>query len=265
MVMDFLQIYFQSLILVLCCMTLLWALSLALKNAGIVDVFWGGGFVLLSGFYLVKAGTWDIRSVLLAGMVTLWGVRLSIHIFIRNYGKGEDFRYANFRRNYGERRYPWISFFQVFMLQGILMWLVSLTLAGVFIHSGKTAFGLADVPGIAVWLTGFIFETVGDAQLSRFRREKQNEGKILQSGLWRYTRHPNYFGDAAVWWGFALLCIATASYWHVAGSLLMTFLIIRISGVAMLEKSLIKNKPDYGAYAQRTSAFFPWFPKKEKQ
>lgn len=261
--MAFLQMYFQALLIVIGFMTIIWILSLVLKNAGIVDVFWGAGFVLLSGYYLFQSGNFDLRSILLMTMTGIWGLRLSVHLFLRNYGKGEDFRYANFRKYYGEKRYWWVSYFQVFLLQGVLMWMISVTLASVFHSSAGFMPGFLDLLGVAVWATGLFFEVVGDWQLGKFRRNPANKGKVLDSGLWRYSRHPNYFGDAAVWWGYALICLAAGGSWQIAGSILMTLLIIKVSGVTLLERTLIEKKQGYREYSRKTSAFIPWVPKNQ--
>jgi steroid 5-alpha reductase family enzyme len=194
-------------------------------------------------------------------LVAVWAARLAIHLSIRNIGKGEDFRYREFRKKYGENRYWWISYFQTFLLQGILLWLISLPLLGAQYYLEKP-FGIIDIIASIIWLTGFIFEAGGDLQLTRFRSDSANKGKVLNSGLWRYTRHPNYFGDSAVWWGYGLFSIAAGGYIPVIGSLLMTALIIKVSGVALLEKSLKEQKPQYREYIEKTSAFIPWFPKK---
>ena len=149
------------------------------------------------------------------------------------------------------------------MLQGILILIISLPLLGVTLTTTSNTLNLFDYLGLLAWLVGFVFETVGDYQLAVFKRDPDNKGKLLTSGLWRYTRHPNYFGDTAVWWGFGLLAIASGAYWYSLGSLLMTYLILKISGVALLEKSLSEVKPGYEEYVQTTSAFFPWFPKQK--
>jgi steroid 5-alpha reductase family enzyme len=195
-------------------------------------------------------------------MVTLWGLRLSVYLAWRNIGKGEDFRYREFRRHYGEERYWWISYFQTFLLQGILMWLISAPLLGAQYGPAEQSLTILDYAGIVIWIIGIIFEAGGDWQLARFKSNPSNKGKVLNTGLWHYTRHPNYFGDAAVWWGFALFSVSAGSYLPVLGSLLMTALIIKVSGVALLEKTLKSDKPGYDSYIRRTSAFIPWFPKK---
>ena len=244
-------------------MTFLWLISIYLKNVSIVDNFWGVGFIIAAFIYGSQCEVLYTRVKLMLLLVALWGLRLSIYLMYRNYGKGEDYRYREFRHHYGEKRYWWFSFFQVFMLQGGLILIISLPLLGVAVRTNSDALNLFDYLGLLIWSLGFIFETVGDYQLTAFKKHPENKGKLLTTGLWRYTRHPNYFGDAAVWWGFGCLAIASGAYWYSLGSLLMTYLIIKISGVAMLERSLTKIKPGYEEYVKRTSAFLPWFPKQK--
>jgi steroid 5-alpha reductase family enzyme len=254
-------IYIQSLFLILSMVSILWIISVALKNVSIVDLFWGAGFVVINTFYFFNTDTTPAKIVLLV-LVAIWGLRLSIYLAWRNIGKGEDFRYREFRRQYGEKNYWWISFFQTFLLQGVLMWVISLPLLGINLNSSSPNLEVLDFVGIFVWLIGFVFEAGGDFQLARFRKDTNNKGKVLDTGFWNYTRHPNYFGDSAVWWGYGLLCVSTGSYWYVTGSVLMTLLIIKVSGVALLEKSLKEAKPQYHDYIRKTSSFIPWFPKK---
>jgi steroid 5-alpha reductase family enzyme len=243
-------------------MTVLWFTSVIIKNVSIVDLFWGLGFVLTSAFYFSETDGYAPRKIILMILVLIWGLRLSIYLAWRNIGKGEDFRYKQFRQKYGEKRYWWISFFQTFLLQGILMWLISAPLLGAQYFKLSPSLNTADYIGIILWITGFFFETVGDFQLARFKADHSNKGKVMDKGLWRYTRHPNYFGDSAMWWGFGLLCLASGGYLPVLGSILMTALIIKVSGVSLLERSLKEQKPLYKEYMDKTSAFVPWFPKK---
>ncbi len=260
--MTFLQIYLTGLAVIIAMMILLWIMSTLIRNVSIVDLFWGFGFVLVGLVYFLQTEGLAIRRIVILTMVVLWGLRLSIFLTWRNHGKGEDFRYQKFRKEYGEGNYWWFSFFQVFLLQGVLMWLVSAPLLGSQFYGAGHNFGVLDFIGIFLWIIGFVFETGGDLQLARFKAEPSNKGKVLDKGFWRYTRHPNYFGDAAVWCGFGFFSLAAGSYIPVFGSLLMIYLIIRISGVALLEKSLIDTKPEYKEYIEKTSAFIPWFPKK---
>jgi steroid 5-alpha reductase family enzyme len=262
--MSFFQTYLQALLIILTMMSFIWLISVLIKNVSIVDSFWGLGFVITCGFYFFKTGETDIRKMLLLTMVTIWGLRLSLYITLRNKGKEEDFRYKEFRKKYGESHYWWISFFQTFLLQGLLMWLISAPLLGAQYSSALKPLGFTDYLGIVFWLIGFSFEAGGDFQLSKFRSNPENKGKVLDTGFWRYTRHPNYFGDSAVWWGYGLICISAGSYIPAIGSFLMTALIIKVSGVALLEKTLVTQKPQYKEYIEKTSAFIPWFPKKNK-
>jgi len=260
--MDFTGIWFQSLAVILSMMTLLWIVSTIIKNVSIVDLFWGFGFVVAAFFYFFRTGEAGIRNYIILTLVSVWGLRLSLYLWWRNYGKGEDFRYREFRKKYGENRYWWISFFQTFLLQGVLMWLISAPLLGAQVERTRTALGILDYAGILVWLTGFVFEVGGDMQLAAFKADPANKGKVLNTGFWKYTRHPNYFGDSAVWWGYGLICVSAGSYLPALGSVLMTLLIIKVSGVILLEKTLVDTKPQYSDYIKRTNAFFPWFPKK---
>ncbi len=260
--MGFVQLYFLNLTVVIGFMTFLWLISIYLKNVSIVDLFWGVGFVLSAVVYFLGSEGAGIRKVILLFLVTVWGLRLSIYLAWRNIGKGEDFRYREFRLQYGAHRYWWISYFQTFLLQGFLMWLISAPLLGAQFNAIHQQISLLDIAGITVWIIGFTFEAGGDWQLAKFRSNPLNKGKVLNHGFWHYTRHPNYFGDAAVWWGFGIFSISSGHLLPVLGSILMTALIIKVSGVSLLEKTLKSNKPDYNTYVRRTSAFIPWFPKK---
>lgn len=254
--------FITTFLIIIALLTILWIVSVIITNVSIVDLFWGFGFVVVNACYFFLSGDYHIRSLLLLGLVSLWGLRLSGYLAWRNIGKGEDFRYREFRRNYGATRYWWISYFQAFLLQGVLMLLVSLPLLGVNMGTHSNCLNWIDYLGILVWLIGFVFEAGGDLQLSRFKSNPENKGKVLNTGFWKYTRHPNYFGDSAVWWAYAILSIAAGSYWQIVGSVLMTLLIIKVSGVVLLEKSLNTTKPQYAEYIRKTSSFFPWFPKK---
>lgn len=261
--MTFIQIYLQAFLIIMVLMSALWIASVLLKNVSIVDLFWGFGFVAVSSFYFLKSEGNDLRKILVMSLVAFWGIRLSVYLTWRNYGKGEDFRYREFRRKYGEKRYWWISYFQTFLLQGLLMWLISAPLLAAQFYGNDNNPGIVDFAGLIIWIVGFLFEAGGDFQLALFKSNPDNKGKVLDRGFWRYTRHPNYFGDAAVWWGYGLFSLAAGGLIEVLGSVLMTLLIIKVSGVALLEKSLREKKPEYKNYIEKTSSFFPWFPKKK--
>lgn len=246
---------------ILAVLTFAWVLSLRLRDASLADICWGLGFVLLAWLYWLLSPTLTPRSWLVAGLVTLWGARLSWHILRRNRGKGEDPRYQAMRASHG-KAFWWRSLFTVFWLQGAILWFVGLPLLAA-VRAAQPA-GLTIVDGIAalVFGAGFGFEVVGDRQLLRFRADPSNRGRVLDRGLWRYTRHPNYFGDATLWWGLYGFAAATPGGWlTVLSPALMTFLLMRVSGVTLLEQSLTASKPGYRAYIARTPAFFPWFPR----
>jgi len=238
-----------------------WLVSLAIKNASIVDIVWGLGFVAVAWAVRLTEDGVVARQNLLVAMVSLWGLRLGGYLFWRNHGKGEDYRYRAMRKHWGAR-FPIVSLLTVFTLQGALMWTVSL---GVQLAQGSDSpdLGLLALLGVLLWLVGVFFETVGDAQLARFKKDPANAGQVMNRGLWRFTRHPNYFGDACVWWGIALVAAETGpGRWGLLGAAVMNVLLVRVSGVALLEKSLSKRKPGYEEYVRRTSSFFPLPPKK---
>lgn len=260
--MDFLNIWLYGFLLSMVLLTILWVVSVFLKDASIIDPFWGFGFVVLTYFYLYLTGNYSDKSILVVSLVTIWGLRLSLYLLIRNTGHGEeDYRYQQFRKDFGPERYWWVSFFQVFLLQGILMSLVAVPIIGIMI-SPESSITLFDYVAIIIWLIGISFEAGGDYQLSIFKKNPDNKGKVLNTGFWKYTRHPNYFGDTAIWWAFGLFAIISGSYYTILGSLLMNILLLKISGVSLLEKTLKTSKPQYADYIKRTNSFFPWFPKK---
>lgn len=259
MLSDFLVIYLKGFLVVMAMLTLVWLVSIKLVNASIVDPFWGLGFVLLTVFYFLNSSGDDVRRILVLVLSSIWGLRLFGYLFWRNVGKPEDYRYAQFRKQYGAERYWWFSFFQVFLLQGFLLWMISAPLlAGQYFTN---PFNVFDGLACACWIIGFSFEAGGDYQLVKFKSNAANKGKVLNTGFWKYTRHPNYFGDACVWWGFALFSVAAGSYWPILSSVGMTFLLLKVSGVSLLERNLKKSKPQYEEYIRKTPSFFPWFPK----
>jgi len=238
-----------------------WVVSLIVKNASIVDVVWGLGFVAVAWMVAARVDGNADRQFLIVAMTTLWGVRLAVYLFLRNRGNGEDYRYRAMRKRWGSR-FPIISLGTVFLLQGVLMWIVSLPVQlGQVKQSPDVAF-VAWI-GVLLWAVGLFFETVGDAQLTAFKQDPANEGLVMDRGLWRYTRHPNYFGDACVWWGIALVAAeTTVGRWGLIGALVMTILLRRVSGVTLIEKSLVKRRAGYEEYVARTSPFVPRPPKK---
>jgi steroid 5-alpha reductase family enzyme len=245
-------------------MLITWGLSLTLANASIVDIVWGLGFVVVAWAMRVTVDGNDARQWLLVAMVSIWGLRLSGYLFWRNRGKDEDFRYQAMRARHGAR-FGLVSLVTVFALQGVVMWVVSLP-----VQLGQTRAspdpGVLAALGVVVWLVGLGFEAVGDAQLARFKADTANAGKVMDRGLWRYTRHPNYFGDACVWWGIALVAAETGiGAVGLLGALVMTLFLRRVSGVTLLEKSLVKRRAGYAEYVARTSPFVPRPPKRARR
>jgi len=244
-------------------MVVLWLVSLLRRDASIVDMFWGLGFVLIgwSTWGLARPELLDLplsgRSGLLLGMVTVWGGRLSGYLIWRNWNHAEDPRYRAMRERHGAS-FPLISLFTVFGLQGLIMWIVAFPLQlGI---PTDLPLGWLDGFGLLLTTVGVLFEGVGDYQLARFKANPANRGQVLDRGLWRYTRHPNYFGDFLVWWGIYVVAFSGGAFVTIFSPLLMTWLLMRVSGVTLLEKSLVHSKPGYAEYIRRTSAFFPWPP-----
>jgi steroid 5-alpha reductase family enzyme len=242
-----------------------WTASLRRRDASIVDSVWGAGFALIALLGLALGAGPVARRALVAAMVVVWGARLSIHIYRRNRGRGEDYRYRAMRERHGER-FGRVSLWTVFLLQGALMLLIATPILAATTAPAPGRLGPLDVAGFAIWLAGFLFETIGDAQLARFKTDPANRGRVMDRGLWRYSRHPNYFGDALLWWGIFLPAASTPWGWATAiGPALMTFLLLRVSGVALLEQGLESSKPGWRDYARRTSAFVPWFPRHRRE
>lgn len=252
-----------TLAITLTLMFLLWVLSVARRDASIVDSFWGPGFGLIALASFLLADGYEPRRILLTAMPVIWGARLGLYIFWRNRGHGEDFRYAAMRESWGER-FWWVSLFTVFLLQGVLMWFISLPLQLGQLSAMPATLTWLDGLGVALWVVGLAFEAIGDWQMARFKSDPGNRGKVYDGGLWRYTRHPNYFGDAVLWWGHWVVAAATPiGRWTVLSPLLMTFFLRRVSGVTLLESTLSK-RPGYRAYVERTSPFFPMPPRDGK-
>jgi steroid 5-alpha reductase family enzyme len=259
--MDFLSTYLQGGIVIFGLMLFLWVISLIIKNSSIVDIFWGFGFVLVCWLYfLLTPNGFLLRKVILLSLSSVWGLRLTLHVLIRNFGKPEDYRYQKWRSE--APRIWWLkSLFQVFLLQGLLMWVISAPLLASQIPSAKEL-NVFDYLGILLWSIGFFFEAVGDAQLARYKANPANKGKVLATGVWRYSRHPNYFGDSAQWWGYFAIALAAGGWWTFFSPVIMTLFLIKVSGVALLEKTIVERRPAYAEYIRSTSAFIPWFPKK---
>ena len=240
-------------------MLVLWAASLRLRDVSIVDVFWGPGFAAVAWTAVAVAGG-SPRGLVAAILATVWGLRLGIHLGLRKRGHGEDRRYAAMRTARGPR-FAAESLVTVFLLQAALMWVISLQLQAATALGAGRPLGLLDAAGALVVLTGVAVEATADAQLVRFLARPDSRGRVMQEGLWRWSRHPNYFGDFVVWWGLGFLGVAAGAAWTLVGPALMSVLLLRVSGVTLLEKTIGRRRPGYAEYAARTSAFFPWSPR----
>jgi steroid 5-alpha reductase family enzyme len=240
-------------------------IALYLKNNGIVDIAYGLAYILVVATTLYNFGEYPLGGVVVT-LISVWGLRLAIRIHERGRGKPEDFRYAAWRA-----QWQWVktrSFFQIYMLQGLIIYLIALPAITAASHNAPSMPALT-VIGIAIWLIGFFFEALGDYQLDRYIRDPSHKGSIMQEGLWSITRHPNYFGEATMWWGIYLVTlpallstsIALTLFTLVSSPILITYLLLKVSGVPMLEKAM-SQKPGWAQYASRVSVFIPWFPKK---
>lgn len=253
---------FHLLALIGAYITVFWLISLLVRNSAIMDIGWGLGFVLVTAYAYYYEAVNIPRQMLHVLMVALWGLRLTLHIGYRNWGLPEDWRYAKWRAAHPDTWW-WRSYLKVFLLQGMVMAVVMLPLMAVQYAPVPDQWTLWDSVGVALWVIGFGFEAIGDYQLLRFRKYRRSEDDVLETGLWRFTRHPNYFGETALWWGFGVMAAGVGAWWTLISPVLMTYLLLRVSGVAMLEKGLQDRKPAYVAYIRRTPAFFPWFPQKD--
>lgn len=241
-------------------MNLLFLLAVILKKNDIVDISWGLGFILITGLFLMLVPEYSLRRLLVSAFVIIWGFRLAIYIFIRNKGKKEDFRYAQWKKEWG-KHWKLRSYLQVFILQGFFMLTIAYPLFLLTQSQAKTL-NYIDLIGILIWLTGFFFEAVGDHQMFQFKQNPLNKGKIMDRGLWKYTRHPNYFGESAMWWGIFIIILNVQWGWiAVFSPLIITTLLLKVSGIPLLEKKYQTN-PEYREYIRKTSSFIPQLPKK---
>jgi steroid 5-alpha reductase family enzyme len=248
-----------TLVIAFAWMTVGWVVSLLRRDASVVDIGWGLGFVLVAWAIYMRLADGELWARVLLAMVSLWGVRLSIHIARRNLGKGEDYRYRAMREKRPDT-FARDSLFTVFYLQAVLMAIVSLPLQWGISRPPST--GALPILGLFVYALGVFFEAVGDWQLARFKADPANKDRVMDRGLWRYTRHPNYFGDFCVWWGIYLIALAAGHWWTIGGPVVMTALLMKYSGAGLLEKTIGKRRPGYAEYIRRTNGFFPGPPRK---
>ena len=255
---DF-DVWFSALPVLVAAATITWLISLPLRNVSIVDSLWS--LMLFAAGVVYSLGS-DPRSPRLAfvlWLLALWAARLALYITARNVGHGEDRRYQEIRAR-NQPGFQWKSLYLVFWLQAGLAWVISLPLLGAF--SSLRPLGLLDAIGGVLWVVGFVFEAGGDWQLARFKRDPANAGKVMDRGFWRYTRHPNYFGEFCIWWGFGFFALAAGAWWGLAGSAVISFLLLKVSGVTLLEKDIGNRRPQYADYVLKTNAFFPGPPRK---
>ena len=241
-------------------MTAVWAASVVWRDASLVDRYWGAGFVVLAWFWFAVSDS-SLAALVPLALVSVWGLRLSLYLTWRNWGHGEDPRYRAMREQHGET-FVWRSLVTVFLLQGAILWLVAMPLLVAVRELDAAALAAwPAVLGMGVFAIGLAFEAVGDWQLARFKARPGNAGKVMDRGLWRYTRHPNYFGDILVWWGLFGVALAAGGWWTLFAPAIMTFLLARVSGVTLLERRLHETRPAYRDYVARTNALVPWFPR----
>jgi steroid 5-alpha reductase family enzyme len=245
-------------------MLLGWSISLIHKDVTIADSLWGVGFVLIAWLTFFLTDGFLGRKVLICLLVTIWGFRLAIHLTRRNHGRGEDPRYAQWRKKSG-KRFWLVSLFKVFLLQAVFLWVIALSLQWGQMAPEPAVLTPLDYLGTALFAIGLFFEAVSDQQLARFKSDPENRGRVMDQGLWAWSRHPNYFGESLIWWGVFLIALATPnSLWTLASPLVITAVLLKMTGVPLMEKTIVHSRPGYEDYMERTSAFFPWFPKRKE-
>ena len=254
------QAYFLALAIILGVGAIAWLVSVVIRNVAFVDSLWSLFFLVAALTFAFAADSLGPRGMLVTILVAIWAIRLSVYITARNWGEPEDYRYQAIRAK-NDPGFAFKSLYIVFGLQGVLAWIIALPLLPAILSPGNI--GPVEIVATLLWLTGIVFEAGGDYQLSRFKADESNKGRVLDTGLWRYTRHPNYFGDFCIWWAFYLFAVAAGGWWTIASPLLMSFLLLKVSGVAMLEKTISDRRPEYADYIRRTNAFFPGFPRNE--
>jgi steroid 5-alpha reductase family enzyme len=235
-----------------------WGVATARRNAGLVDIFWPLFFLLAITVYVSSSAELSARALLVLALVAIWSLRLSIYLAARNWNAPEDHRYRAMRER-NQPGFAWKSLYLVFGLQALLAWLISAPLAAT--AGSDVPPGMLDFIGAAVVVVGTGFEAIADAQLARFKADPANAGRVMDRGLWRYSRHPNYFGEFLVWWGLFAIALGTGAWWTLFAPLLMTVLLLKVSGVALLEKDIGARRPAYREYIARTNAFFPGPPR----
>jgi steroid 5-alpha reductase family enzyme len=255
-----LSINLASVIILLLCG---WIYSLIKKNVTIADSLWGLGFMIIAWRTFYVTDGYIGRKIMILTLVSIWGLRLFLYITKRGIGKGEDPRYGEWRKQYG-RNFWLVSLFKVFLVQALFMWMISLSLQFGQIASSPDYLTFLDFTGMAIWIIGFLCESFADLQLSRFLADPKNKGRIMNQKLWKYSRHPNYFGESTMWWGiYIIACSTSGGVFTFISPVLITYTLLRLTGVTLMEKTRFGDNPEYKEYVRRTSSFIPWFPKKQ--
>ena len=252
--------YFMAILPMVAASFLIWNISLFKSDVSIVDSLWSWFFVIVSIYFFIQLDSPSARAVIVLALVIIWAVRLSAYITLRHWGDDEDHRYKSIRED-NNPGFEYKSLYMIFAFQALVAWLISMPLF--FAIQSDSPLSLFDYIGIALWLVGMYFEAVADYQLWKFKQNADNRGKIFTAGLWKYTRHPNYFGEFLIWWGFFCLALSTGAYWTVISPLLMTYFLMKFSGVGRLEQTM-KLRPGYESYMKTTNAFFPDFKQRQK-
>jgi len=254
------SIYVQAFIFLIVFFSAFFVLAVVRKNNGLIDIGWGLGFVLSGNYALYISGNYNLRSIIVTLIVSIWGLRLAYHLFKRNWNKEEDYRYAKWRESW--ENFYLKSFFRIFMLQAVLLFIIASPIYKV-VKSGYSGLVITDYIGLFVWIVGFSFEYLADKQLAEFKKkdEKEKDGHVMKEGVWKYSRHPNYFGETLIWWGVYIITLSVQGGWKfIYSPLLITLLLLFVSGVPLLEKRYADDE-EYQEYAEKTNKFFPWFPK----
>lgn len=251
------SILIHSAVGILIFVVVVYCIAQYIRDNSIVDIAWGMGFILAAGIAFFESGSFFTQNLLVNALVFVWGLRLSVYIFVRHRGKGEDYRYKEMREGWGSN-VALMGLLKVFLPQAIVMFIIAFPVLVIncFPHDG---FMITDMAGLMIWILGFYFEAVGDQQMFSYKKDPANKGKVMRTGLWKYTRHPNYFGEAAMWWGIFLIAIPSG-YWYLSfwSPVVITLLIVKVTGVELLEKKY-KDHPEYQQYIQTTNSFLPWF------
>lgn len=255
MVMDYQSVIFEVSTVIFLYMTVLFIVAVMRSDNSIADIAWGMGFVIVAVYSVIQSGEVDLRKMIVVLLVLLWGLRLSAHIFMRNQAHGEDFRYRKWRETW--KYFLLRSYLQIFILQGFMMLIISTPLWIISFSKGGLP-GLWDTLGLMVFGAGFLIEIIADAQLTAFKKDPANKGKLITSGLWAVSRHPNYFGEALVWWGISFYALSLPGGWiGLISPITITLLLRFVSGVPLLEKKY-ENHPDWADYKAKTAPFVPY-------